>query len=96
MKKLITITLAIILAVSLAACEPSGVGDTDDHWQVGPVEDYRIIEGWNEGDYITTSEGHRWKVENPNNYTGAVLVSFDGKCTETPEDDTILLIIERG
>ena len=99
MKKFIAIIITIILAVSLAACEPTYEVDVDNgtgRGQIGPIEDYRMTTGWNEGPYITTPEGHLWEVENPGNYVGYVDVTYDGKGTETLADDELILIIERG
>ena len=99
MKKIITIPAAVILAMLLAACEPAYPVDIDNgtgRGQIGAIEDYRTTTGWIEGNIITTPDGHYWKVENTDNYTGYVDVFFDGKGTEILEDDQIVLIIEKG
>ena len=100
MKKLITMILSIILATAtLAACEPAYEADIDNgtgRGQIGAIEDYRMTTGWSEGPYITTPEGHRWRVENPDEYTGYVDIAYDGMGTDTLDDDKIIYIIERG
>lgn len=95
MKKFITIIITIILAVAMTACEASGAMDTSTG-KVQPIEDYHVTTGWNEGEIIATPEGHYWIVENPHNYVGYVEVAYDGRGTETLEDDVIVLIMEVG
>ena len=100
MKKFIAIIIAItILTISMTACEASDttfITHSSSSSNVQPIEDYRRTTGWNEGEVITTPEGHYWIVENPNNYMGYVEVSYDGRGTATLDDDMIILIVEVG
>ena len=95
MRNLFTIIIAVITAISMAACEASGIADTTTG-EVAPIADYNRTIGWNEGEVLTTPEGHYWIVENPNNYMGYVEVAYDGRGTATVDDDLIVYILEIG
>ena len=92
-KKRLVIAAAIALTIALNGCKASGITDTG---KVGIVEDYHITDGWSEGEYVTSAEGHRWWVENPGDYTGYVSIAFDSKGTEDLNDDELLIVIEGG
>lgn len=99
MKKIIAIIITIIMAVSMAACEAPDtvyIPNSSSSSDVQPIEDYHRTIGWNEGEVLTTPEGHYWIVDNPGNYMGYVEVAYDGRGTETLEDDVIVLIVELG
>ena len=91
MKKVIAILLAILLAISLAACEPSGyevdIDNGTGRGQISAIEDYHTTTGWMEGRYIVTPEGHQWEVSNPDGYVGYVDVYYDGCGTPDKRDD---------
>lgn len=86
MKKLIALLLAVL---ALTGCAPSGIMED------GTI-DYRVMDGWSDGEVITTIDGHIWEFESHTGYTGNVEVIFDAKGTRDVTDDIIIIVVENG
>ena len=91
MKKLITIIITIILAISMAACEASGIPDTTTG-KVQPIEDYHVTTGWYECGVIATPDGHYWECD-MGDYRGYVEVAYDGLGDKNPKNDVLILAL---
>lgn len=91
-KRIFAFAIAATLAVALIGCEVPEEADMGKG-NVDPIADYHIADGWLEGDWITTDQGHHWEVDNTNGYSGPIEVSYDGKGTASVDDDEMVLAI---
>lgn len=88
-KKLIALALSVL---ALTGCAPSN--ETETEININTVVDYRIANGFTDGNLIETDDGHLWEADGPDNYTGYVNVIFDAKGTEDVTDDEIIAILK--
>lgn len=68
----------------------------DDVEKIRPVANYIVDVAECEGCFVTTSDGHCWEIDNPNNYSGIVEVVYYHEWTYEPKDDILILVMERG
>lgn len=67
-----------------------------DAEKIRPVAGYHVTDAECEGGYVTTSDGHCWEIDNPNNYSGIVEVVYYHEWGYEPADDILILVMERG
>lgn len=91
------VLLAIIVALILSGCEAPDtvyIPNSSSTSNAQPIEDYHIDKNaWQEGDFITTEQGHRWLVTNYDGYTGRIEVAYDGKGTADVGDDILVIAL---